>query len=61
MASTPPTELPPIPSQPGQPDPVPTELPSPTPDTDFPDPFPDSNPGDHPIEPIDTGLTGDFA
>ncbi|MFA6122753.1 hypothetical protein [Sphingomonas sp.] len=58
MATTPPTELPPFPSEPGQPDPVPTELPSPTPDVDF--PAPDATPGDEPFQPTDTGLTGDF-
>ena len=59
MASTPPTELPPIPGEPGQPDPMPTELPSPTPDVDFPDPAGD--PGGAPMQPTDTGMTGDFA
>ena len=59
MASTPPTELPPIPSEPGQPDSMPTELPSPTPDIVVPDPAGD--PGGEPISPMDTGMTGDFA
>ncbi|MGY2736775.1 hypothetical protein [Sphingomonas sp. UYP23] len=59
MASTPPTELPPVPSESGQPDPMPTELPSPSPDTDF--PSPGGDPGGEPIAPTDTGLTGDFA
>ena len=57
MASTPPTELPPIPGEPGQPTPTPTELPSPTPDVDFPDP----TPGGEPSQPTDRGLSGDFA
>ena len=57
MASTPPTKLPPFPSQPGQPDSIPTELPSPTPDVDFPDP----TPGGDPTQPVDRGMTGDFA
>jgi hypothetical protein len=59
MASTPPTELPPFPSEPGQPDGMPTELPSPSPDVDFPDPRGD--PAGEPIDPVDTGMTGDFA
>lgn len=60
MATTPPTELPPMPSQPGQPDTVPTELPSPMPDTDIPDP---ASPGFDPgtSQPMDAGLSGDFA
>jgi len=57
MATTPPTELPPIPSEPGQPDPVPTELPSPTPDVDFPNP----TPAGEPSPAVDRGMTGDFA
>lgn len=59
MASTPPTELPPIPSEPGQPDPVPTELPSPTPDVVVPDPA--GSPDGAPIAPTDSRMTGDFA
>ena len=58
MATTPPTELPPFPDQPAQPDPVPTELPSPSPDVDFPDPTPGGDPS---FQPADRGLTGDFA
>ena len=57
MASTPPTELPPVPSEPGQPDPMPTELPSPSPDVDF----PDQTPGSDPAQPVGRGMTGDFA
>lgn len=59
MATTPPTELPPVPSEPDQPDPIPTELPSPTPDTDVPDPTPGTDPGT--TQPMDSGLSGDFA
>ena len=57
MATTPPTELPPFPSEPGSPTPMPTELPSPTPDVDIPDP----TPAGEPTQPIDSGLSGDFA
>ena len=65
MATTPPTELPPFPDSPapdmpGQPTPLPTELPSPTPDVDFPDPTP-GDPGGAPGQPVDSGMTGDFA
>ena len=53
MATTPPTELPPFPTQPAQPDPAPTELPSPQPDVDIPDATPDGNPGVAPAQPYD--------
>ncbi len=56
MATTPPTELPPMPSQPVQPDSAPTELPSPTPDVDYPDPG-TTEPGT--ADP--SALSGDFA
>lgn len=62
MATTPPTELPPMPSEPGRNDPTPTELPPQTPDVDYPDSDPVFEPGaptDN--QPHDTGLTGDFA
>lgn len=59
MATIPPTELPPTPGDPGQPGGMPTELPSPTPDTDFPDPTPGGDPGTD--QPMDAGLSGDFA
>ena len=60
MATTPPTELPPMPGEQGQPDTMPTELPSPTPDTDVPDPsLPAGDPGT--TSPMDSGLSGDFA
>ena len=59
MATTPPTELPPIPTSPGLPEPAPTELPAPMPDTDIPDPIPSVDP-----QPVDTGpnggLSGDY-
>lgn len=69
MASTPPTELPPmpgdpntVPTEPGQPTPMPTELPSPTPDTDIPDMTPGGDPGVAPGQPVDdSGMSGDFA
>lgn len=38
MASQPPPELPPEPSQPGQPDPLPPEISPPGPDVDVPSP-----------------------
>lgn len=59
MATTPPTELPPVPSQPTQPETLPTELPTPMPDTDVPDPTPGVDPGT--AQPMDSGLSGDFA
>jgi hypothetical protein len=69
MASTPPTELPPmpgdpgtVPTEPGQPTPMPTELPTPTPDTDIPNPAPMGDPPISPAQPVDdSGLSGDFA
>jgi len=50
MATTPPTELPPQPSQPAQPDPVPPEVGPNAPDVDIPSP---GEPGGEPFQPID--------
>lgn len=55
MATTPPTELPPFPSQPAQPDPAPTELPPTQPDVDVPNPAPQPDPGIAPGQPHDGG------
>ncbi len=58
MATTPPTELPPMPSQPAQPDSPPPEVSPPTPDIDIPAPTPGDSPGVAPASPTDLG---DFA
>ena len=58
MATTPPTELPPFPSEPGQPDAVPPEVGPNTPDVDI--PSPGSEPGGEPFQPVDD-MPGDFA
>jgi hypothetical protein len=51
MATIPPTELPPEPSQPGQPDAPPPEVGPNAPDVDI--PSPGSEPGGEPFQPID--------
>jgi hypothetical protein len=60
MASKPPTELPPFPGHPAQPettpaqpDPAPTELPTPQPDIDIPDQTPGTSPDIAPGQPYD--------
>jgi len=58
MASTPPTELPPQPSQPGTPETPPPEIAPTTPDIDVPAPMPTSDPAVSPGQPTDLG---DFA
>ncbi|MES2055699.1 MAG: hypothetical protein V4564_07175 [Pseudomonadota bacterium] len=58
MATTPPTEVPPQPSQPAQPVPAPPEVNPIAPDIDIPAPQPDTGPGNAPGQPVDLG---DFA
>ncbi|MDF0489519.1 hypothetical protein PX554_15385 [Sphingomonas sp. H39-1-10] len=58
MATTPPTELPPQPTQPGTPETPPPEVTPTTPDIDVPAPMPTSDPAVAPGQPTDLG---DFA
>jgi hypothetical protein len=52
MATTPPTEVPPPPSQPGQPEPLGPDITTPGPDIDIPAPQPGGDPGGAPAQPI---------
>jgi len=58
MATTPPTELPPQPSQPETPDTAPPEVAPTAPDIDVPAPLPNDDIGIAPASPTDLG---DFA